>query len=244
MLYTFEFVICIFIFILLSILAKKSGEKNSLIVYTFTGILHSIIELVAEGTGVREISNTYLFGRFYIGYPFLPFILGFFEGGLFCLLAYHFVRLVMNRDKFSMKFFSGFAIFFFTLITLGAIRMPSEGPIYTQREIFNTGNIIFLIACYSFTIGYFLLNKKVTSVHRKSLLWFYLGLLLVTVLMILPLHVFGIRFIEVNQGGIIIRASILEQILVMYGYSLAFEAAGFFLPFYVIIYHFKLIDLH
>jgi hypothetical protein len=242
MLYTFEFIVVIFFFILLAILAKKSGERNSLIVYTFTGILHSVIELVAEGLGVRVISETYLFGRIYLSYPFLPFILGFFEGGLFCLLAYHLVRILINRDRFSLKFFSLVAISFLILITLGALRMQSAPSTFTRRALMEPGSLILLAICYAISIGYFVFNKNVTSAHRKSFLYFYLSLIVVTLLMVVPLHIAGIRFIEVFDGSYV-YASIPEQILIMYGYSLAFEAAGFFLPFYVIIYHFNLIDL-
>ena len=243
LLYTFEFLACIFFLVLLVILAKKYGEKHSLYVYIVTGLLHSTIELVAQGMGVRVISATYLFGKIYISYPFLPFILGFFEGGLFCLMAYHFVRIMINRDRFSVKFFSIFASAFVVLITFGGIRMHSEASTLTRREVFNLGNIIVLIVFITISVGYFLLNKRVTSAHRKSFFYFYLGLILVTIFMVLPLHILSIRFIEVYQGGGYVYASLPEQILVMYGYSLAFEAAGFFLPFYVIIYHFKWIDL-
>ncbi len=243
MLYTFEFIICVFMFILLALLARYKGEKNSLFVFILTGLLHSVIELVAEGTGVRVISETYLFGKLFISYPFLPFILGFYEGGIFCLMAYHFVRILINKDRFSLKFFLIFGIGFLVLITLGAFRMQSGSIIFTRRQIFSLGNLILLLICYTIAIGYFTLKKNISSRVRKSFLLFYLGLILITALMVIPLHIGGIRFIEVYEGGSYYYASILEQILVLYGYSLVFEAAGFFLPFYVLIYHFKLIEI-
>ena len=133
-------------------------------------------------------------------------------------------------------------ILLLVLMIFGALGAVAGGSTYTSREIFNQGALILLAIFYSVSIGYFLLNKKVTTAHRKSFVYFYLGLILVTALMVIPLHIMGIRFIEVDLGGIV-YASFPEQILVMYGYSLALEAAGFFLPFYVLIYHFKLIDL-
>jgi hypothetical protein len=157
-------------------------------------------------------------------------------------MAYHVVRMIVNRDSFSTKFFAIFAAFFVIVTVLGGINMQTGPTTFTRREIFNTGNLILLGISYLITIAYFAFKKKVTPLHRKGLIYFYLGLLLITAIMVVPLHLLGIRFIEVFQAGYI-YASIPEQILVMYGYSLAFEAAGFFLPFYVIIYHFKLIDL-
>lgn len=244
LLYTFEFLIIILVFSLLLILTKKSGEKNSLMVYLLTGGLHTGIELVAEGTGVRVITETYLFGTLYISYPFLPIILGFFEGGLFCLIAYHFVRMILNRDRFSFKFFSVNAVTFLILTTLGAIGMQTaSSSVFTRREIFHTGPLILLTICFAVSIGYFSLNKKISPSYRKSLLYFYIGLIVVTIILVLPLHIFGIRFIEVYQEGSYLYASILEQILVFYGYSIAFEAAGFFLPFWILIYYFKLFEI-
>jgi len=242
MLYTFEFIFCIFILLLLIGFWKLKGEKKSLYVYIITGLLHSVIELTAQGSGIRVISETYLFGKIYVTYPFLPFILGFFEGGFYCLMAYHFVRIMIHSDRFSLKFFSTISICIFILISLGAIAMHSGTYIITRRAIFNIGNLILLSICIGVSLGYFLLNKNVTSEHRKSFFYYYLGLVLITAIMVIPLHIAGTRFIEVCVGGTYYYASIPEQILVMYGYSLVFEAAGYFLPFYIIIYHFKLIE--
>ncbi|MHA1264993.1 MAG: hypothetical protein ACTSRS_07120 [Candidatus Helarchaeota archaeon] len=244
MLYSFEFVFIVLLGILLIIFMKKFQERNSLFVYGLTGLLHSIIELVAEGTGVRVISKTYLFGTFYLSYPFLPFILGFFEGGFYCLVAYHFVRMIINRDSFSRKFFFIFTILFAMLSTLGALGLKTGVTTFTRRAIFHPGILIFLAICYTFSISYFLLKKRVTSTHRRSFLAFYIGLIFITLAMVLPLHLLGVRFIEVYQGGSYVYASLFEQIIVLYGYSLALEAAGYFLPFYVIIYHFKLIQFN
>ena len=248
--YTFEFIVCITILCILIFFAKKSGEKKSLYVYLVTGFLHSIIELIAEGVGNRVISETYLFSVIYLTYPFLPFILGFFEGGLYCLLAYHFVRYLMNRDRFSLKFFLSFTIVFLTFISLGAMRMQSDvltDPLavtFTRRALLSISTLILYTVFYIVSIGYFLLNKRVTSRHRLSFFYFYIGLIVVTALMVIPLHLAGIRFIEYSQNGSYFYASIPEQILVLYGYSLAIEAAGIFIPYYVIIYHFNLIQIN
>ncbi len=247
--YNFEFLVVIIIFLVLLILWKKTGEKNSLKVYILTGILHSIIELVGEGSGTRVISTTYLFGIIQIGYPFTAFILGFFEGGLFCLMGYHVVRILMNKDGFSLKFTAILSIIFLIFSTLGAInarmslRSNPFAIIITRREIFSIGAIILLIISFIVSFGYFFLKKNIPSGHRISLIYFYLGVIFFTAVLIVPLHVGGVRFIEVYQNFVFMHASFIEQLIVMYGYSIVLEAAGFFLPFYVIIYHFNLIEL-
>lgn len=248
-LYNFEFLVCISIFLVLLFFWKKFKEKNSMSVYLITGTLHSVVELIAEGVGTRVISITTLFGIIKLGYPFTAFILGFFEGGLFCLMAYYVVRIFMNKDRFALKFVLIFSIIFSILITLGAINMNmtiKSNPfsiIFTRREIFSSTAIILLILFFIISFSYFFLNKKILFKYKKSLLYFYFGMIYVTVLFIVPLHILAIRFIEVNQNNIFIYASLTEQIIIMYGFNIGLEAAGYFLPYYIIIYYFKLIEL-
>ncbi len=184
-------------------------------------------------------------GLVYISLIIIQWIIHFlpYDYGTWDPLHSHFVRLMMNRDRFSLKFFSFFAIFFIATSTLGALSMQSGVATFTRREIFSLGPVILLSIFIIISFGYFIFNRRVTTVHRKSFFYFYLGLFLVTAMMVIPLHILGIRFIEVYQEGTYVYASFFEQIAVMYGYSLAIEAAGFFLPYYVLIYHFKLIEL-
>ncbi|MHA1439293.1 MAG: hypothetical protein ACTSPD_17110 [Promethearchaeota archaeon] len=97
MLYTFEFIIVLVLFFILIFFYIKDIDKKSLWVYVITGVFHSIMELIAEGLGVRVIKNASIF-TISVGYPFLPIILGFFEGGMICLGAYHFTRIIVNKD--------------------------------------------------------------------------------------------------------------------------------------------------
>ncbi len=248
-LYSFEFTFIFVLFFILIIFWKKLNDKNSLKVYVTTGLLHSIVELVGQGTGARRISTTYLFGVLQVGYPVLPIILGFFEGGLFCLIAYHVVRILANKDAFSLKFALIFSAIMGTLITLGGLSIKQElksnpfAIIFTRRIIFLPQVLIILIAFFIISFGYFFLKKDIPKEHKKGFIYFYVGMVYVTALMIVPLHILGVRFIEVYQNFIFVYASPLEQVTVMYGFNIAIESAGYFLPYYIIIYHFKWIEI-
>ncbi|MHA1378672.1 MAG: hypothetical protein ACTSRG_09845 [Candidatus Helarchaeota archaeon] len=249
-LYTFEFVFCIFLFLILLLFWKLYDEKNSFKVYIITGLLHSSVELLGQGTGARKISITYLFGILKLSYPFTPFILGFFEGGFFCLVAYHVVRILMNQDEFSKKFTLVFSISVGISITLGGISIKQTlksnpfSVIFTRRIIFSPSVLIVLLSFFILSFGYFFLRKNIPRDHKISFLYFYIGMIYVTALIIVPLHILGVRFIESYQNFIFSPASILEQILIMYGFNIGIESAGYFLPYYVIIYHYKLVDFH
>jgi hypothetical protein len=110
----------------------------------------------------------------------------------------------------------------------------------TRRDLFHAGGLINLAIYFAVSVGYFVLYKRVTNAHRKSFVYYYLGMILVTAFFIVPFHIIGVRFIEIAPG---VLASLPEQILLMYGWNLAVEAVVLFLPQYVLIYHFKLIEL-
>ncbi len=248
MLYTFELIVSIVIFLVVVYFNRKNIDKNSLWVYLLTGIGHSILELVAQGTGTRKIENAYVFNNIPLIYPFTAFILGFFEGGLFCLAAYYFVKSVALKDKFSTKIFIALSVSLFIIIFLGAITMRisidsgASDVSLTRRDIFSPYSLILMIILYSFSIGYFALNKSIPKKEKLTLLYFYLGVNIFTFIVIFPNHIMGIRYIEKSLDGTYITASLLEQILVMYGYNIGLDAAGYFMAYYVIIYRFHLIE--
>ncbi len=161
--YTFEFIVILCIFGILLVFWKRRGDKSSLIVYLFTGIAHSIIELVAQGLGVREVSNMYLFNLFQVTYPFTALIMGFFEGGMFCLIAYQIIRILILKDKFSLKFVLIYTVIMvITLITVVLTMDPATITI-SQRAIFAPISLILLSSFYLITFLYFLLKKDITS---------------------------------------------------------------------------------
>ena len=117
LLYTAEFLFDILFLAMVLILYVRGLDKKSLWVYIIFGLLHSVMELIAEGTGTRVIKDAMIFS-IPVGYPFLPFVLGFFEGGFICLGAYHFTRAILNKDKLSMKFSLILFVIPFTMILL------------------------------------------------------------------------------------------------------------------------------
>ncbi|MBD3228286.1 MAG: hypothetical protein GF329_08855 [Candidatus Lokiarchaeota archaeon] len=249
LLYIFEFLVVISLFAVLMLIWKKSGKdgKTSLLVYIISGLYHTGIELLAQGTGVREVPEITI-GTIIIGYPFLPFVLGLFEGGIFCLIAYHFVRYMIQRSNFSKKFiliFTGIILFFLIMNSIKSyfdLLIGASGYKFTAREIFSIPTIIIIIICFAISFGYFFLNKNISKIYKKSFIYWYIGLVIFTLVLVLPLNVFGIRYIASYNGTTYVAVSIIEQILVLYIYSLSLEAAGFFLPIYIILYQFKIIQ--
>ncbi|MHA1292658.1 MAG: hypothetical protein ACTSQJ_08345 [Promethearchaeota archaeon] len=246
MLYTFEFIIVLVLFFILIFFYIKDIDKKSLWVYVITGVFHSIMELIAEGLGVRVIKNASIF-TISVGYPFLPIILGFFEGGMICLGAYHFTRIIVNKDKYSMKFFTFLYAIIFTLILFGSFLMkkqleenPSEITL-TRRELFTQASLILLIIFYSIALSYFLLNRQIDKKKKITLFYFFIGVILYTSVMNIPTHIAGIRYIEVKENSSYVPASFFEQIFALYVLDLVIES-GFYIQYYVIIYHFNLIE--
>ena len=92
LLYTAELLIVISIFLTLFFFWKKRGDRNAFLVFLITGLWNSGVELFAQGFGIRINPETYLFNIFYVKFPFLCFVMGFFEGGILCLFAYHFIN--------------------------------------------------------------------------------------------------------------------------------------------------------
>ncbi|MFX0189088.1 MAG: hypothetical protein ACFE8A_15290 [Candidatus Hodarchaeota archaeon] len=80
------------VFIILLYFYIRDIDKDSLKLYLITGLSHSVLELIAQGGRIRVIEDAYIF-QIPIGYPYICFILGFFEGGLISLAAYHFVKI-------------------------------------------------------------------------------------------------------------------------------------------------------
>lgn len=249
LLYIFEFLVVIALFVILLLIWKKSRKigKNSFLVYIISGLYHTGIELLAQGTGNREVPEITI-NTITIGYPFLPFILGFFEGGLFCLIAYHFVNYIIQKSSFSKKFALILTSILLGFIILNSVKsyfdllVDTSGYDFTAREIFSWLTIILLIISFVISFGYFFLNKNISKIYKKSFMYWYLGLIIFTFVLCFPLNIFGIRYIASFDGSSYVTVSILEQFLVLYVYSLSLEAAGFFLPIYIILYKFKIVE--
>lgn len=247
LIYTFEFLFSVVVLIIVIFLYLKKIERNSLKVYLITAFFHTILELIAEGTGTRVINDASLFG-IPIGYPFLPIILGFFEGGLICLGAYHFTRIVVNKDKFSLKFFILLYFIPFTLILFGSIMMriqlenePASLSL-TRRALLTPMSLILLSIFYSIAVIYLILKKDLKRNDRLAFLYFFIGVVLYTSVMNVPTHIAGVRYIEIMENGDYVYADWFGQIVIMYGFDLLLES-GFYIHYFVIIHYFKMIDI-
>ena len=68
----------------------------------------------------------------------------------------------------------------------------------------------------------------------RPALW-YLTVALIEATWYTPAFLTSVREIAVDGDGAYVSAGLPEQIALLYGYSIVFEAAGFYLPVYVIL---------
>ncbi|MHC1590626.1 MAG: hypothetical protein ACXQS8_00910 [Candidatus Helarchaeales archaeon] len=242
LLYTFELIFSIAILSSCILVAFLKKDKVPLWVFLATSGFHTCVELWAEGVGIRVVETTLLFGVIPVSYPFTCIILGLFEGGLVGLSGLLCLRAILHRDKFSTYYFIAIAGAMFLLEIPGVImirRTLLVDPValeITRRILFSSGALITLAVMYGFAMICILPWKKVPKKAKQGLLYWYLGLMIISVLMVIPLHVGGVRYIEIFTGTTYMRTNLALEILVMYGYTGAIESSGFFMAYYVPYY--------
>ncbi|MHA1818885.1 MAG: hypothetical protein ACTSU2_16470 [Promethearchaeota archaeon] len=192
--------------------------------------------------------------------------MGFYEGGFFGLMAYYFTKWVYFKSEHAKKVFITINLIIFLIMFLNSARtwmLIKNGSIilkYTRRHMMAVG-IIALTGAYGLgTVIYFIVRLWYIKGKRKdspetivteddkndqysirkkitiSLFFFWLGLYIFTFVMIFPLHIFGVRIIEVAVGtNNFIAANTFEQIWVMYIYSIPTEGTFYLLPAYIFI---------
>jgi hypothetical protein len=240
-LYTFEFVIALAAWILVLVLWRRTGDRRPLAAYVIGGLYDTGVELLAQGSGVRAMPEVRLFGVVPIGFPVLPFILGFFEGGVLLLAGFQIVRGVLERDRRALRVGLGIVLGLAAIIVLASLGMKAglatdpQAFELTARALFSKGSLVILSLCYALSIGYALLNLGGDGRDRRGLLLWYLAVAVIAATWYTPAFLAGTRGIASLEDGAYVRVSLVEQIAVLYGYSIVFEAAGFYLPVYVIL---------
>jgi hypothetical protein len=243
---TFELVADVLVGGLVIYLYRARVDRNSVWVYFLIGGLHAILEVYLALAGVRRIEHPAIAG-IPIGFPLPAIITGIFEGGLIGLAAYHFVRAVVNGDLLSRRIFVWFCVVFGTLTTISSLmiriqlRSHPDALTLTRRALFTWGGAGLLPAFFLVAATYFLLNRRLSAVARYTALYYYAGVVIFLAVMIVPLHAFGIRFIERGEAHGYARASALEQLVIMYLFNILLEA-GWFVCDYVLICAFGLIE--
>ncbi len=239
--YTVEFLVALSVFLVVLFFFLRKTERKSLIVFIIAGGINSGIELLLQGTGMRVIEDAALF-NIPIGFPSICFILGFYEGGVKTLIAYHFVRTLMNSDKFSKIFLIALVVLifnsFFSYAAFITSGWGSSSLTITARNMLAPLGIILLLVAFAGSFGYFLL-KKIPRNHKVSLLYYQLGLVIYLLVWMIPLHIFSLRFI----GDVLyVPVGIFEQLVWMYGYFLFFEGIGVIIVVYPVIYGLDLME--
>ena len=239
-LYTFELVVVLVVWVVVLAL-WRAGDRRSLAVYVIAGLYNSVIELLAQGSGVRAIPDVRLFGVLPVGYPLLPFILGFFEGGVLLLTGFAILRGLREGDRRALRVGLGIAVGLLALIIAGALQMRAQlaadpqSLTLTTRALFRPGSLAILAACYAVGLGYAFGASRTPARDRRGLLAWYAIIAVVAATWYTPAFLTGGRSIGTLRNGTWALVSLPEQIAVLYGYSIVFEAAGFYLPVYVIL---------
>lgn len=245
--YTLEFLIAIIVFIFSLYFYVKRIDRNSLLVFLIVGMINSGVELLLQGIGIRVVENACLFSL-PIGFPFIAFILGFYEGGVKTLLAYHFVKFIIDKKRYNELFLSFLVIivfipfFIYSIVSATQIGEGTTNITITVRDMLAPLSIFLLILAFILSISYFILNESIPKERKMTLLYYEFGVVVYLLIWMVPLHVFLQRYIGIFQNNNYIPASIVEQILFMYVYFLFFEGVGVNIIMYPIIYHFKLIE--
>jgi len=242
--YTLEFLVALGVFLLVFYLFARNIDKKSLLVFIIAGAINTAIEFMLQGLGMRIIEDAFFFNT-PIGFPFICFILGFYEGGVKTLIAYHFVKMIINSDKFNKKMVVVLvSVVFISFFSYSAVTASGYGsPVYTTtaRDMFAPLGIILLSIAFVGSAGYFLL-RKIPREHKISLLYYELGLVIYLLVWMIPLHMFSLRYIGAFDMGIYVPAGVLEQLVWMYGYFLFFEGIGVIIVVYPIIYGLNLME--
>lgn len=243
--YTLEFFLVLSMFIPSLILYIRNKDKISLKVFLVAGTINTLVEMLLQGIGTRTIENAYFF-TIPIGYPFTCLIMGFFDGGLKNLFAYHTVRVLKDRDMASklpvlVIFLSVLIVFTIFNGLTGIMNVQGDSDItLTQRSLFSLSSIILLLVSYLGSFSYYYLNKSIPKEDRIILLYYALGLILFLCSWIITAQIFMTRYIGFDG---VYPASIIEQILLMWGYFLLFEGVGVSLFIAPVLYILKAFEV-
>jgi hypothetical protein len=245
--YTLEFLIATAVFLIVLSLYIKKIERKSLLVFNLAGLINSGVELLLQGIGIRTIENAYFF-TIPIGFPYIPLILGFYEGGLKTLVGYHFVLYFIDKKKINgtlliLLLCLVFVPFFiYSAFTAYQIKSGTTNITLTARNMFALLSILLLILSFSLSILYFVLNKKIPKKNKLTLLYYEIGVVIYLLAWMVPMHIYLLRYIGIKEDGSYVLANIVVQLLLMYGYFLFFEGVGVNIIIYPLIYHFNLIQ--
>jgi len=240
-LYTFEAAVVLAVWILVLVLWRQSGDARPLAVYVVGGLYNSGIELLAATSGTRTVTDVQLFGVLPVGFPVLPLILGFFEGGVLILVGFQLVRGILERDRRALWVGLGVMGTLCALISVGAASMREQlaanpdALTLTVRALFTPGSLAILGGCCGVALAYVFGVRRGDARERKMLLLWAAGIALTCAAWYTPVFLSGARRISALVDGSYVPVGMFEQIAVLYGFSLAFEAAGFYLPVYVIL---------
>ncbi|MBD3228025.1 MAG: hypothetical protein GF329_07530 [Candidatus Lokiarchaeota archaeon] len=245
--YTLEFLIAMGVFLLVFYLYLRRINRKMIFVFLIGGLINTGVELLLQGLGIRIIAEAYFF-TLPIDFPYICFILGFYEGGVKTVIGYCMVIYLLYRKRLFKRLLlflvlSIFITFFvYSASTAYYLIIEPESVLFTARNM--TGilpNLLLLIA-FGVSLLSFLLNKKITKKRKYTIFFYMLGQIAYLLAFTIPLHIFMLRYIGFDSGSTYTPANIFAQIIFMYGYFLLFEGIGVNIIAYPIIYQLKLVE--
>jgi len=237
LLYTFELVVAAAVGALVLVRWWRAGEAAAVGAYLVAALYGTGIELLAQGSSARVIEDARLLGSIPLRFPLLPFVLGFFEAGVLLLVGFWILRAVLARDAAAARLAAGVTLALLVVIVLGTLgtrAMLAQDPQalrLTTRALGAPRALLLLAGCWAVAIAWAAARREA----RRGLVIWYLGVAAVAVCWYTPALVGGVRFAGTVRDGVRIAGDALEQLAVFYGFSVGFEAVGFYLPVYVLL---------
>ena len=164
---------------------------------------------------------------------------GFAEGGIFSLMAFWFVDLVTGRNDARSR--NGYLAVFSLIVGLSCLVgfLAAGRPVTSPRPMFGSTTVIWTAAT--------VVPSVLLAAWRRGLRYlgyFYIGLLIYSVLTFEPLHILGARYIgQRNSSGGLAAAPWLAQVGVML-YSHLVEVAAEKVQYFAVPFALGLIPFH
>ncbi len=236
MLLSFEFVVALATFIFLLVLRKMGELRETVWVFLVGTAVHTLLEGMAEWHGIRTTEHGSILG-IPVAFPVTSMVIGAFEGGVVVTVAFLLVKALSEHSALARRLFLGACALFAVIGAVGVLSIHQQlqtnpaGVAFTRRAMFAPTGLVLLAVLFSISASYFFLRRNVSQAERRSFLHYYVGIVLFTTILALPLHVGHIRFIEIPVNGGYEVAGFWQQVVVMYAFNLPLEAGWYVCTF-------------
>ncbi|MCI0749265.1 MAG: hypothetical protein L0Y32_01805 [Nevskiales bacterium] len=208
--------------------ASRRRDQRYLIAFASGVFFHTALEIILQSVGMR--GKGFSLSVFGVTPPQSLAVLlqGMTEGGTLCMMGFWFADLCFVSRGDKAKWRAYLAICALMAVSASVIGYVASGhPITSPRPMFSqTALILSAIAIATMASVLVPLLFLKGRAGLRYLGWWYLGVVIYTVLIFEPLHLLGARYIAVqNPEGQFVAAAMPTQVLLML-YSHLYEVAG------------------